>query len=336
MRLGQHYLSLLPLCCWLITGPPTFAQTQLKPYRLAVVSDGSGGNLRPVFGYPGAAYLGNALEGGLILAEVSPNGEYWAGAREGSFFLARTPESGEAERLLELPPFEQAIWSADSRFFILVSENKSLLHFYRQQGTAEGEAKPWRLVQQERLGTSGTRFLALDGRREQLWFTRPAKNEADPSGLFVLDWRSAPAREIRVSGLAEAQSVALAQDGGEEWIVAAKKQVFSYRMSGDSWSQQEVYRLAENSELESVGVGRRGDGSWFSVWRGPAAHICWHDRGGDCREMSELDEQPTSLRLMASPRFYSLRSEFKNKEPLLLLDAESRHTYFVPWGDESK
>lgn len=339
MRSGQYYLSLLQMCFWLIAGQSILAQTQLQPYRLAVILDGSSGNLRPVFGYPGAAYLGNALEGGLSLAEVSPNGEYWTGARQGSFFLARTPQSGQAEQLLELPPFEQAVWSADSRLFVLVSENNSLLHLYRQQDDAEGSGKVWRMIRQERLAAAGSRFLALDGRREQLWFTRNTKDEADNNGLFLLDWGfsiNAPTREIRISNLAEAESLALAPDGGEEWIVATQKSVFGYRPAGDFWQQQEVHRLAEASDLESVGVGRGPDGSWFSVWRGSAAHICWHNREGACQEKSELDEQPTSVRLLSGPRFFLLRSELRNKEPLLLFDAQTRQTYFVPWGDESK
>lgn len=261
------FRTIAPLALVLAAVQMPLCVVQAQPFApssLGHVLDTQSKRMRPIYGFPGAAFLGEPTGPEVDQLWLSPDGRWVVYAADGEGRLALITAPTEALEVFPMP--KQVKWSGDSNS-VLIEESlpidggaaeeprmASLLRFDLVRGDNTSSPAHWRRAWSAKLSFSALRILAVHTRRQEFWFRAltPSEVPEEPAGplsqpdqgsLYRFDMLAdqseriaSPARyEALVyanPGPTPAQESILVADGGNSVILEFLRQ-------GDSWTRQE-------------------------------------------------------------------------------------------------
>lgn len=300
------------LALWLAGSIAAAQSVEISGPVSGFIFDPRAGAIRPIYGLPGAAYLGDALAVGLEWASVSPGGRAALVIKEGRLWgvygLDRLQPVWHAVEAVAVRA-QRAAWSPDGSAAVIYCSTSGLAQVISNLGNAPSAGEPLAVG-------SEISALAVDSRG------RVAVGRADgvylisPSGPPVLLAATPGARAIVV---AEASLWVAGADG---WIVEIQ----------DYAAQPKALVLAEVGDPVGVGVSadrralfvasrsERSVEAYDLLSRTPVARLA-------------LDSEPASMEGLAGRNLWLLRGLAAEIEPLLVFKADPEPgVWFVPVG----
>ncbi len=319
-------------------------EAQMSANRLGYVFDEQAGQLRPVMGFPGAAYVGPAVETDLRGAWTSPDRQWHLVSREGSLELLSF--RAESPKRIPISTGGQVIWSDDSAGFALYSRPEGSVRSWERDANGEWNLGATHLVDWSAEGRD-VLPLAYDRKRGVLWYAvrqnrdLPASGaqESMQEGLYRLDLREgAPERVAGVTpgagGLTVA-SLALARDSEEKVIFAevSTRALYLAVKRGAAWEASPLY-ARESGGLEPTAVYWAGADTFLSAWKNrdpeESPLLIRHNLSAKPEEVLPLEEPVESIWLVPGNQFVQLRYALPARATLWFADFESRSVFFVP------
>lgn len=306
------------------------AQGGFEGSRFGLIYDAEARSVRPLVGYPGAAYAAASLRQDVDAASVSPDGLYVALRRGERTQLEALASPGVP--LLVLPVFRQAIWSDNSRIFALVAEEDGALSVYERKDAQAWAPLEGSGLERYRDETGGLKILALDGARRQLWISRTGLD----AGLSVLTLESGTAEAVSLPAGAEA--LALPWANGTSWWAAAGQHLYRLERGEGSWRAEALPELAPESEgpwlalrqsSATVLIGLRA-GLRSSATAAVPARLWRLETNGTPLERMDLEGEGEGLYPVGASSLFLLRQTVRQATPLEAFDAASGRLYFIP------
>jgi hypothetical protein len=319
------------LCTSLAAGCVALAQSALNGPLTGVVYVPASRTLRPIQGFPGAAYLGTPLARDVDWASIAPDGSAAIVQVGGHLYLVPSLHATPLETtpLADAQPEAPALaaWSTDSRAAALYVPAQRQLHVLsRDNGTwsqttaavAEGtvhavavRASPDAMVVLACDLDGGGAWLLVDAASDRpSRLALPANGDAlafDPSDQHLLVASSTARSLLRFSGLPISPaftSAALMDDQPEPWSISAIAALPDHRAL-----------LLERNHRRAIVVGEDG----------VVTHV------------TRLDAEPDTAIYLANPSLFLSGGGRAASEPIYVLwlrDHSHPQVYFIPQTPE--
>lgn len=248
-RLPQGFAALALVFCSLQASLYIAQAQPFAPSSLGHILDVQSKRMRPIYGFPGAAFFGDPAGPEVEQLSLSPDGRWvvYSVSGEGRLALVANP----TEVLQVFPKPLQVKWSADASSVVieesLLSEQEaasaSTLRVYLLDAAEGSTSMQWRKVWNGKLSFSSVRILAAHAKRQEFWF-RAADATAEQGSLYRYDWVADQAELVappgRYTALVYANPASasspvkiLVADAGQNLILELLR-------LGDSWSRSDV------------------------------------------------------------------------------------------------
>lgn len=319
-------------------------QPQWSGAMFDLVFDRSQGSIRPLMGYPGAAYLGESIHGGLGNAVLSPDLRWGimlnsvVADDSSPAYLASTAEPGN--RLTSLPIYSSAVWNSDSSAFALLSAGGDRIVVYGRKN--EGDWAQLSAIEVEPSHLS-RKLLAIDMLGSCIWFTYVSGEAGQTQPLMRLEWNNGRASQIGESGTFTSMFDIKAAEG-PTWLLAdnSRNQVIRLKLiqatgdvATDLWESSIIYSRMDG-ELLSVAPG--SGGHYWTSWRispmdvdgAPSYRLIRHaNMDGEQAEIT-LDSPANSISAVPGTRFLRLQRDASTGQILYFSDEATLELFFVP------
>lgn len=299
------------------------AQAQMGGARFGYVYDAEAHSVRPIVGYPGAAYLAPAVRSEVDEARISPDGRFMV-LRQGDVFVLEAV-AAPGTLLLELPAFSQALWSDDAKAFALVVAGGSELRYFQVNS-----AGVWSSLDLPVVAGTDKLALSVDAVRKEVWFRQGGAE----SGLYVATYGDAEVSKLPVEG--EIAALALPIKGVELlWLAGGPGGIYQLRRSAGFWQASPLQETPEAIEArgEFSGLKQLPGANFLSAHRqkeGVPARLILHGNAGEVLESLDLEGAPDGLNPILGTLFFSLQHSFAKGGALEIYDTTERRLYFVP------
>lgn len=269
------------------------------------------GVIRPMFGVPGSAWLGEPLAAGIDLAATAPNGKQALAIRGSRLFLLGHLDQGQPE-WQEIGPVPESadriVWNTASTAAAVVS-------------SAAGTVQLWRLLDRS---PQADEALSLGGNVTSLAVDVSGVIAAGVSGEGLYLCRGADVRLVsrspKISALAFFANDLYFADSvlGQIFFIR------DYSLAGDAT----VFCALENP----VGLAVSGDGARLAALSGSSKTLTLFDlKTFSAPQRLELEFTPTGAAQFSGDSLYILNSGAQG--PVQLLDmSRGAAVYFVPAG----
>lgn len=297
---------------WLAVSIAAAQSVEISGPLSGFVFDPSAGAIRPIYGLPGAAYVGEALAAGLEWASVSPGGRAALVVKEGKLWgvygLDRLQPLWQAVEGVAVRP-QRAAWSPDGSVVVIYCATSGLAQVIGNLGNAPSAGEPLAVG-------SEISALAVDSQG------RVAAGLAD--GVYLISPGAPPVLLEAAPG-----ARALVVREASLWVAGADGRIVEIQ---DYAAQPKVLALAEvrdpiglgvSADRKALFVASRSERSievFDLVSRTPVARLA-------------LDSEPASMEGLAGGNLWLLRGLVADTEPLLVFKADPEPgVWFVPVG----
>ncbi len=298
---------------WLVLAVSAAAQPLLLEGPLTgYLFDARTGSIRPIVGLPGAAYVGDALAGGLEWADIAPAGGVALARKDGVLYAVRglgrpDPVWNPIENASITP--DRAAWSPDAAMALIYCSTSGQAQLVRNLLTAPAAGKTWALG-------PGAGVLALDSEARIV--------AGFDDGLYLLN--------------AEAASSLLAPLARPRAVLIAGSRLLAAGQGGEILEIEDYAghpkAMALGEIPEPVGLALASDGrTLYVASRSERAILIYDLASRTPMARLALDAEPMTLSPLAAASAFLVRQPVEDSEPLLVLKvAPEPGIWFVPVG----
>jgi hypothetical protein len=315
----KYRIAALPLLA-VLGSQMASSQMQFSAPRSGVYFDRARGEVLPIVGIPGAAYLGAPYLSGIQKASVAANSASVLASQEGTLYLI-TNLADQPDWLALQPAPEDLLlaWAPDSSTFAAYSAESATFNLYRADGTPSGisldlEGIPGRIVAIHIA--SGGRVIAV------------AEDEQGAGAYLLADGEPA----IPLVRVASIRLIAVAEDGGS--VIAAhpeSKQLTEVR-NLQTHPQTLTHTIAEEigQDLTFVVFSSMTRTAFLSSAGPEPALVSFDLAAGEISRKTMLDSAATEFEWLEGGRRLLLRDAHGGVS--LVLPGSAARAFLVPSG----
>lgn len=278
--------------------------------RSGFLFDDRVGEIRPILGVPGAAYLGDAVLAGLAWASVAPNAAVALGVRDDALYAVAgldrlNPELQPIANATVLP--DRAAWSAEGSVAVVYVSGSGWAQVIRDFASRPVASEPIFLGPDVTALAVDAQGRVVAGREDGLYFAAPD------------ELRRLPVPAVRVASLAISAS--------KLWLAAADGQVLEIQ---DYAAQPRIAALDQLGD--PVGLAVAPDGSaLYAADRASRAILVYDLVRRVPAARLELEVDPAMLEPLSGGSIFLVRKPVVPTDPLWVFKAQPEPgIWFVP------